>query len=130
MFTKSYSKQGTYTANGRIDTPNNIKHSFGIMSYVKELILLAGMVYAAVQIVPLLVKQDNMNTLFIAKEANGRQWIVGTAYAANILRAQAYFIKNLSQESLQIGVTIHDTGLLEDSPEARLMIAIYGDDES
>jgi 23S rRNA maturation-related 3'-5' exoribonuclease YhaM len=70
-----------------------------------------------------------MNTLFMAKDTTKRQAVVGMVYAANILQAQALFLNGLENDVLQAGIIIHDTGASKDSPEAKLLIAIFGNDD-
>ena len=48
---KSYSNKATYTCNGRVDTVSRTSTDYGVLSYVKELVLLGAIVGAALAIV-------------------------------------------------------------------------------
>lgn len=68
-----------------------------------------------------------MNTLWMAKRG---EKVLAMTYAKNEIQAQNYFIQFLPSVELEKGFTSHDTQAQENSPAAKLLIAIFGDDES
>ena len=73
-----------------------------------------------------------MRTLWMAKSATRKDSmgdrVISVCYASNEIQAQSTFVQWLSADKLAEGFYCHDTQCVEDSPEARLLFAIFGDE--